>query len=252
MFNSEKILVIFSTQRSGSTMVCDDIAGTKILGTPTEYLQKFLNKKNYLTKDRFEEIAALIESKARTPNGVVSIKIMANQIFPFTRLVSEIYYSNETPYQKVFIDLFSKAQFLRVKRLDKVSQAVSRLMARVTKNYHSAVIEGDDELTKIVGSKISQAERAEVYEAYDYNLITQEIEKIEKEEKFLDELIVQLKLDVDNVIYEDVVANRDYIYRVANKFGEFNAKLGVRRLKKIGGDVSKVWIDRYKSEIEKK
>jgi len=53
MFDDKKVLVILSTQRSGSTMVCDDISGTKILGTPTEYLQKFLNQKEKFTKDKF-------------------------------------------------------------------------------------------------------------------------------------------------------------------------------------------------------
>ncbi len=38
-------LIIFSTQRSGSTMVCDDIAGTNLLGRPSEYLMKLLYSK---------------------------------------------------------------------------------------------------------------------------------------------------------------------------------------------------------------
>jgi len=177
---------------------------------------------------------------------------MANQIVPFARIFSEIYDIKDTSYEKVFLGLFSTAHFLLVKRMDKVSQAVSRLMARLTKSYHSAVHDGDEELKKIVGSNNLQADREEVSDAYDYNTISQEIEKIEQEEKFLDELIVNFNLDVENLIYEDVVENRDYVLRVAKKFGESNVDLGDRRLKKIGGNISKAWVSRYNLESETK
>ena len=35
-----KKLLILSTQRSGSTMICSDIASTEVLGHPNEYFIK--------------------------------------------------------------------------------------------------------------------------------------------------------------------------------------------------------------------
>jgi len=44
-FKEENALVILSTQRSGSTMLCKDIESLKVLGTPDEHFWPVVAKR---------------------------------------------------------------------------------------------------------------------------------------------------------------------------------------------------------------
>ena len=39
-------IILLSTQRSGSTMVCDDLAGAEVFGRPSEYFIRVLEKRD--------------------------------------------------------------------------------------------------------------------------------------------------------------------------------------------------------------
>ena len=72
-----KNIVILSTQRSGTTMVCDDFAGTGVLGLPTEYYHDLLSQQ---TEGLNKELVNSYLEKGKSPNGVRSVKIMANPL----------------------------------------------------------------------------------------------------------------------------------------------------------------------------
>lgn len=239
-----KNIVILSTQRSGSTMVCDDIAGTGVLGTPSEYLIKVIE--NF--KLSALELKKLFEDQLKkgcTENKVCSVKVMSNQIKPIGNVLKKLGFECESP-ESCFYEFVKDSEIVRVHRQNKTAQAVSRVMARMTKVYHSAdSIKGVESL---VGGEASKESRDETSLEYDAKLISKEIAAINKEEFFLDNFIKQYSLEVIDVCYEEVIDNRSYVHELANSISIEQVSLRERRLKKVSGNTSTDWIKRYQSD----
>lgn len=120
-----KKIVILSTQRSGSTVVCDDVEGTGKLGRPSEYFIKVIDALEKGPED-LESLIREAVGKGKTENGITSIKVMANQIFPIGRALPKSKICNNKDNKECFYELFKDAVFARVIRQDKLAQAVSR------------------------------------------------------------------------------------------------------------------------------
>lgn len=240
----KKQLIILSTQRSGSTMVCDDIAGTKVLGRPSEYFIKVIESIGRVPSHEMERLIIDALESGKTENGISAVKIMSNQIIPIGRALKDAFLCTEKNKEECFYQFFKDAFFARVIRNDKVEQAVSRVMAKQTGIYHTvSSLKG---LENMLG-KVA-VERDETCSKYNFNAIKNEILNIENEERFLDEFINKYKLDINTVIYEDAVENRQYVEKIANKLNLYSIKLAERRLKKISGHKSKDWILQYKGD----
>ena len=237
-------LVILSTQRSGSTMVCDDIAGTGVLGRPSEYFIKVLQELNNNDSSQLKKLIFDVDKKGQTENGIISVKIMSNQIRGIGKALLNSGVSAEIAPEVAFVNYYLNTAFVRVIRNDKVSQAVSRIMARGTKVYHSA-----DDISGLEGM-VGRLDTVRVEEdvIYDEDIITTEIKKIKQEESYLNNFIDKYNLPVCEVIYEDAVLDRGYISEVADLLGINDFKLCDRRLKKVSGKISSEWVERYKNE----
>jgi LPS sulfotransferase NodH len=223
-------------------MVCDDIAGTKVLGHPSEYFIKVIENIGITSSDEMNKLIENAIQKGKSENGISAVKIMSNQIIPIGRALKDASICKENNKEECFYQFFKDAIFVRVIRNDKVAQAVSRVMAKQTDVYHAfSTLKGFENRV----GKVSK-ERDESFTEYNSNTIKNEIVKIENEEKFLDEFINKYKLDVNNIIYEEVVNNREYVELIANKLDIHSIKLAERRLKKISGQESKNWILQYK------
>ncbi len=241
-----KKIVLFSTQRSGSTMVCDDLAGTNVLGRPSEYFIKLIETRNELNSDeKRNELLAIVE-RSSTPNGISAVKVMSNQIQPIGQILLNSGAAEAKGPDFAFMNYFDGARFYRITRKDKVAQAVSRILAAETNVYHAS----DDSkgLEGMLG-KLSKG-RDETGVEYSASRIKTEIEQIRKEEHHIDNFIKKFNIPYTEIVYEEVVNNRGYIYEIAEEFDIENIVLAERRLKKIGGGVGKDWISQYKSEMK--
>jgi LPS sulfotransferase NodH len=253
-------IVILSTQRSGSTLVCDDFAGTGKLGIPTEHFLKFDNNE----KRNLNYIQTYLAKNATTNNGVEAVKIMANQLDAINQLYKECgvtpyrkpWYRNKknNPYKYLF-ETFKDAVFFRVYRQDKVAQAVSLYFSERTDVFH--LVENSKNMQNIVGKETEDTTIRNVSFEYDKNEIDSRLRYIQKNEDLLDAFCDAYNIKTYLINYEEITSNNDYIKKIGDyikKIGDYagieNLKPGKRRLKKIGGANAQQWIDRYKSETK--
>lgn len=124
-------IVVCSTQRSGSTLVCSDIFSTDVLGTALDLVYGWQLHEDIRTKYSIDEYLR----SGRTENGFFSLKIMADQLQYLCN-----YNGKGNSYLKNsewIYSLFSDCLFVYVARDDVASQAISRLRAKSTGIYHS-------------------------------------------------------------------------------------------------------------------
>jgi LPS sulfotransferase NodH len=245
-------LLILSTQRSGSTMVCGDIAGTSLLGRPSEYFAPLIDSLSTFNKsgnDLLNEFNKCLVKGKPTDDGVQSVKVMSNQIGTIGKIIIDCgLVKSADSYKDAFSQYFSDWFILRVTRLDKVSQAVSRIIAYDTNVYHRVEKKGN--LEDMLG-KFSYNDRDESGLIYNAERIKAELEKINAEESFLNELIEKFSfIGFISIAYEDVVDDRGYLKELLDIF-QFPYKdfmFKERSLKKVSGDVAKEWVQRYKND----
>lgn len=241
-------IVILSTQRSGSTLVCDDFLGTKKLGRPTEHYLGVWNKSSQ------QEIGDYFKNKATSQNGVRSVKIMANQLRKIDQLYENLgshsyrlpffRINKKNPYKFLFEE-YKNAAFFRVYREDKVAQAVSLIFSERTDVFH--LVENTEKLKGIVGKETNDQSIKEVSFEYDRAEIDKRLHFIKNNETILDEFCKYYKIKPTIIKYEDIISGNGYIVDIAKSLGVNDVMPSKRTLKKIGGSNSKYWIDRYKS-----
>lgn len=241
----KKILVL-STQRSGSTMVCGDMASSNVLGKPNEYYINIINLWNK-SKDKDQVLAALknIQLISSSANGTQAVKIMSNQIAPIGHILYStglcLYKSNFAS----FFAYFSEYKIARVIRRDKVAQAVSRIMAEGTGIYHCY----DPTKSDLKLGRSSLQSRDESGLKYSYELIQTNIDSINKEEDLIQDYLDTFSLKPFNIIYENAISSRSYINDIASLIDITPvSSFPERAIKKVSGSISQEWIDRFKEE----
>jgi len=243
--NHNKMLIILSTQRSGSTMLCDDIGGTGLLGLPSEYFIKPIenltnNVDNSVLQKSFYDALEM----GKTQNQICSVKIMSNQLQLIGKILQKIGFSKDSNIMNCFYTFFKKANFIILYRNDKIAQAVSRIVARQTNIYHLS-----DKSSTMKGLGLVAEKRDESNLNYSKLEIDLEINKIYQEEKLLETFLENYSIGYTKLYYEDIVINRDYVFNIASDFNINEIQISDRRLKKISGNISKEWIAKYKKEI---
>jgi LPS sulfotransferase NodH len=237
------VLIVLSTQRSGSTMVCDDISGTNALGRPSEYFLRVITNWKSRNCDNLRMEVEQAWSRGKTNNGVIGVKVMSNQIIPLGKVLQKAGICDLKDEVDCVSSFFSGAIFARVVRQDKVAQAVSRVMVKETSVVH--VADSKEGLESMIG-KVDR-EREESSLEYSRGKIEHALDYIVREEKFLDDFVSRLDSVPTEVFYEDVVSDRSYVLEIAKGLGVGDVMLQERRLKKVGGQVSEAWIRRFKS-----
>lgn len=246
--NKKKLMLILSTQRSGSTMVCDDIQGVDLLGSPSEYFIDTIEK--YQRNESIEAIKLSFMnafSYGKTKNGFCSIKIMSNQIIPLGKILNKIGLCKNNSPEECFYNYFKDSFILVLERKNKLSQAISRVLAQQRRIYHS-IIEDSEKKLKGVGS-FTYKDIDDSGLNYSEIEIKKEIDKIASEESLLNNFLYKYNLEYKKIYYEDVVDDRSYVQDIANLIGtKESVELLPRRLKKISGDINEMWAIKFKSD----
>ena len=240
-------LIILSTQRSGSTMLCNDISGTNVLGNPDEWFGPWITKLRNNSQVSSRELSEYLMQEASTDNGNIAIKIMSNHLGHINNLykmVNGIEEHKDELYHH-FYGMFGKAVYVWLTRKEKVSQAVSRLMAKKTGIYHQFL---DEESARLSGAHaIANGTREEINDC-NIDDIDKEIQKIDKEEKIILMFLKAYNVDYLSVCYEDIITCRDYVHKIAAMMDESDITLSPRTIKKIGGSLSATLASRYRAE----
>jgi LPS sulfotransferase NodH len=205
-------LIILATQRSGSTMVCDDIRNVGNLGLPEEY---FIPAKN-INKERKSCLKFLkrIIEKSRVPQTeITSVKIMADQL----EAVDQVYtgaeiYSEGIDNQYLFL---KKARaVIYCYRSNLVKQAISRLMARKTGYCHSV---RDTSKETFAGNASLLEEEYNAKVQISPKEVIEEAKKIEKENQLILEVIEQKNIKPLISSYEDYIEKPKCVLDLALK-----------------------------------
>jgi len=131
----KKSLIIFTTQRTGSTMIAEQISSTRELGHPLELVHLLIsNLKDYKDCDHENLRKTLIE-RSITSNGVFAVKVMINELSQFRKTFPSIY-----DYFKVRMN---QSGFLFLYRKNLIAQALSYLHATESNIWHSSQIVGN-------------------------------------------------------------------------------------------------------------
>lgn len=180
---------ILTTPRSGSTYLCELLKNTKLAGYPAEHI-RLIN--SVLTENcGFENIRFL--------NVLMQNKVTENKVFG-TKFISHFLLdlqSIEPRFDEIIKNQFSK--YIYLIRQDKVSQAISTILAQRTKKWHIFTHKERKEYEdNIQALEINDALLEEVFKLY-HSLVNQE--------KRLEQLLEKYQIEPLVIKYEDFVKN---------------------------------------------
>ncbi len=130
----EKTYIVASSGRTGSTMLCELLQRTGVLGYPNEYIGGDLS---VLAEERLIDpgyVLTEIVKEHQTPNGVFGIKVHWSSLRKFNRTVFPILGKKE---QKIFENLLNNSGYIFLSRRNKIMQAISDWRAMGTGVFHS-------------------------------------------------------------------------------------------------------------------
>ncbi|MEO1948688.1 Stf0 family sulfotransferase [Thioclava sp.] len=194
-------LLVFSTQRTGSSLLCDYLQRAG-LGKAGEFFLLMMRSKprNEITPADFFAAAEM----GRGENGTSAINVMSNQLAP----IAEAFFGKpayealepeaaHAQFIGAYAKIFGSSAYLRISRSDRVAQAVSRLVHRKSGVAH--VKAGEAQRTP--NHKSGSGDPVDEITGAD---LAHEIFRIDQDEAHLDAVLAQLDQPVCDLTYEDL------------------------------------------------
>jgi LPS sulfotransferase NodH len=199
--------LICATQRCGSTLLCEWLDQTGVLGHPNEYLGLW---QEYADRDDapfWELVVQETKDRWRGANGVFGCKVMANTFPVAMQWLRRVPAAAGLDDWRVGQLAFGPGPVVRVQRRDRVRQAISRYIAMQTGIYHVAADDavGSELLGGALGSR--EADRRERI-PFDFAAIDTQVALIGREERYWDELFAAAGVAPLELVYEDFVRDR--------------------------------------------
>lgn len=241
-----KLVILCGTQRCGSTMIVSDFRATGVLGMPEEY---FIPWTSQTIEHPIENYKSILK-RSSTPNGVSSIKVMANQLEHIEESLSKSpqleLSEEELSYMFPHVrKIFASAKFIRVHRLGLIPQAVSRVMSRYTGKNHLI----SESSSYVPGNNTFTNHNYNDGVHYDKKELDQEVFSIAKESSLWDLIFDNWDIakQVHHITYESCIDSFDYLNGIGEFLGEnLDSSLPTeRKIKKIGNDKNREFIHKY-------
>lgn len=243
-------IVLCATQRCGSTMIVEDMRNTGVLGKPEEYFIPWDPEK---TDVDWKATLESVRQRGRSDNGVMSVKVMANQLAGIEACLREFVKPRPGPLFFRFHHVFRDAAWVFISRRDVVAQAVSRLMARQTGINHAT--QGEDHFA---GNLLKGGDLAgyNAKAVYDFDAIRTECTSIVLENLAWRRFFEAFSIEPVEVEYEDAATDTamrhlDRIARAA-EVGETEVEKGDRRIVKIGNARNQEFVDRFHTDAARR
>ncbi len=242
-----KCYAIWFSQRNGSSLLCEGLKSTGVLGKPEEHFniattEKLLTK--YQARD-YPELQEMIYQRGSTPNGVFGVKTNApkkqNDLiveelrhFPKAKGCSGGNY-------EVWQSVFPSCKHIFITRRHKVRQAISWWKAIVTDEWHRKTNDAE------VGAN------RDFVDKYDFNAIKHLLIEITLRESKIQAFLDEGGRQALTIVYEDFT--KDYektILRVARFLGvEVNrSAIAPPFYSQLADDISDEWTERFRKEIQ--
>ncbi len=221
-----KTVIVCTTQRSGSTMVCEDMARMGI-GKPNEYFLSWIGKES---SDWLAELKVMQER--HVVNGVFAFKIMANQIRRIDMKLATVFDPLDDGPFPHFRAAFPGAEWIHIQREDGVDQAISHFLASRSGVYHMVNGEGDF----VPGASMNKAAIDEklIDVPYDFKALIDEWHRQQSGRLLWTEFFRSTGINPLPIVYEN------YDVNALRSFGrligvELQAEKGKRNLTKMPG-----------------
>tara|TARA_B100001248_G_C27391904_1_gene462903 strand:- start:1452 stop:2540 length:1089 start_codon:yes stop_codon:yes gene_type:complete len=200
-------LFVITSQRSGSTMLTEQISSSQLLGHPIELVHLLIsNYQHYKLCDHKVLLKSLIE-RSITINGIFSTKIMVNEIYQFRKLYPIIY--------DYFICDLSRSFFIFLRRKSLIEQSFSYYHAIKSNIWHS---------TQLIGSTNNPRFTVHGDQKVSPQKVTYNHAKIQKYISYFKRCRIMLRLIEDSVgnkislNYEDVIKDTTWFSNVLSYF----------------------------------
>ncbi len=240
---AKKTLLICSTPRSGSNLLAEALASTRLCGLPLEYF-------NHEYEDEFREQWQLSSTvsvrdylaeaigRTTTPNGVFGLKIHWHQL---SRLLQRVFPgrpSTESVHE--MSSLFPRIHYISLTRRDKLRQAISYSRALQTNIWW-----------RVDGVRDPKERR--VQPRYHRGQIAALLERIESYEAAWEHFYSQLGVEPARLIYEDfdacgAAALAMTLLGHSSEVGE----LSEPRLQRQADELSDEWVAKFERSIEER
>lgn len=234
--------MVLSTQRSGSTLLCRDIASLEKLGTPDEHFLELLSERT-VDENSFSRLIA-----KGNPNGTdyYAINLMYNYLHTFgawvmTGNINSKRGSIEDRRRaalQFFVDRFDHVVFVAVERKNLFDQALSRYRSQKTNVFHVT------NTGKIIsGFSKERCREADVIREFDFECFWNICSELVNERRNFSTLIENCGLHFIRLDYATIVDNfPDYLNEIIDSagIGPLSITRSERALKKI---VSKDFYD---------
>ena len=226
-------------------MIVEDMRNTGVLGVPEEWFIPW--NPNDLDIDWKRDLAE-IRTRASGQNGVMSVKVMANQLHNIEECLKFVVNPSSGPLFFRFHTVFANASWVWIRRTDIVGQAVSRFMAEQTGINHAT-----DAADHFAGNLMIGGDRTTYNQdaQYNYDAILQECAAITRETTVWKEFFRAFNIKPLILIYEDVINDNEMLHLDA-----ISAMIGnpveltkaERTIKKLGNSRNSDFIKRFHHE----
>jgi trehalose 2-sulfotransferase len=215
--------MVCSVPRSGSSLLCELLAGTGVAGAPAEFFhpdKMAALREGWQTPDLDTYVRELLARKT-SPNGVFGVKAHWGQYDPL--------FAEKDPRT-----IFPDAHIVFITRRDRLRQSISWVRALQTRKW------ADQDRPRV--------ERPAVFDA---DHITRKLGRIEREEKLWESLFARHGITPHRVLYEDLVETQEATVRAVLEWLGVAVpaalELPAPRLGRQADELSDEWAQRYRA-----
>jgi LPS sulfotransferase NodH len=261
--------LVCSTQRSGSTLLCELLRATDVAGAPDEYFERLRGTglprqpRQYFEDPSVQDIAARLTptvpghpeqpgefehwfryvlQRGTTLNGVFGAKMMWNYLDEFKLRMAELPGMSDLSFNERLEAVFPGLKIIFMRRRDKVAQAVSLWKAIQTQQWRTESESGSEEV---------EADEAPGVE-YDYRAIEYLLNELHRWDARWEDWFHATGREPIRVFYDEFTSARAAtIGRVLDALGiDPPAPEDKKPMRRQADDRSRDWVARFRSEGE--
>lgn len=226
-------------------MIIEDMRNTGVLGTPEEWFVPWSPEKIDID---WKDALNGVEKRATGSNGVMAIKVMANQLVKVEKCLGTFMHGavDEGGEFPNFARTFEDAIWVKLTRRDVIGQSISRVMSRQTGINHATAKADDDHFA----GNLQAGYKTDYNEAtvYRYGLVLREATSIVLENLAWERFFQRNNLQYTELFYEEVAKDGDmgHLDIIAQLAGiDEPLEKQPRKLVKLANDKNKTWKDRF-------
>ncbi|ERT08169.1 sulfotransferase domain protein [Lyngbya aestuarii BL J] len=206
--NLKKTYIICSTMRSGSTLLCDLLSHTKLVGQPQEFFLAEWEKKSKLDSSNYPEyIQKTLESFASS-NGVSGVKLMWCNCQEVLQRLHETSETTSKSDLELLKEVFPNLKFIFISRRNKVRQAISLARSIKTKRWNK--YQDSQNPGKISFNRYDNISNSpkNPYPYISPGTVEVYLSQIEKDEKAWFQFFENNNIEPQIIIYEELAQNK--------------------------------------------